>query len=303
VIDRAKTVDVLEGGDILGEALGLGTVLDGELVLNLSLRRYVFLAFDIIAHRGRVIADRPFSERLKVMQDEVLSRLRDVGSSGCTPVVGKTFYEKRRIGELLAKIKMANSRDRIYIDTDPKSQGLRHHRTDGLIFQPDAAYVMGTDANLIKWKYLDLMTIDLMVAEEKEGGALKLLCSGPESTLIDCTHTAAGTSTFGLFATLRLKADLQYLKVQESSRMRIVEVAYDPSIGVWIYFHFRDDKTAPNHIHTVMSVLMEQAESIELDELEYRLLARSEAENDFTTQVHKMRSRAMEFQRKRTSMP
>ena len=50
------------------------------------------------------------------------------------------------------------------------------------------------------------------------------------------------------------------------------------------------DKVSPNHISTMMSVFMEQAEAIGADELEYRLLARSEAENDFTAQLVSMRS-------------
>ena len=61
------------------------------------------------------------------------------------------------------------------------------------------------------------------------------------------------------------------------------------------------DKVSPNHISTMMSVFMEQAEAIGADELEYRLLARSEAENDFTAQLVSMRSKALDFQRKRTS--
>ena len=154
---------------------------------------------------------------------------------------------------------------------------------------------------LIKWKYEDLMTIDLLVSEDPEGH-INLQCNGPDNILIDCTRKGAGSISFGTFSSYRLRTDLGFLMQQNSgSRNTIAEVAYDASSGVWTYFHFRDDKVSPNHISTVMSVFMEQAEAIGADELEYRLLARSEAENDFTAQIVSMRSKALDFQRKRTS--
>ena len=83
------------------------------------------------------------------------------------------------------------------------------------------------------------------------------------------------------------------MQQNSGSRNTIAEVVYAASSGVWTYFHFRDDKVSPNHISTVMSVFMEQAEAIGVDELEYRLLARNEAENDFTAQLVSMRSKAL----------
>ena len=35
--------------------------------------------------------------------------------------------------------------------------------TDGVIFQPDKAYTMGTDFDLLKWKWLDTVTVDMAV--------------------------------------------------------------------------------------------------------------------------------------------
>jgi hypothetical protein len=49
-------------------------------------------------------------------------------------------------------------------------------------------------------------------------------------------------------------------------------VAFCPKIGLWSYFQLRKDKVAPNFINTVMSILMEQAEDIGIEELVERLL-------------------------------
>lgn len=51
-----------------------------------------------------------------------------------------------------------------------------------------------------------------------------------------------------------------------------MQVAFCPKVGLWSYFQLRKDKDAPNYINTVMSILMEQAEHIDIDELVARLL-------------------------------
>jgi hypothetical protein len=297
VCDRAKSIERLEGSGLIGTALRQGTVLDGELVFNLSKGVFIFLVFDVLCDSGEVVTQRPFRERLLILTKDVLPRCRHLQQIGpsCTPIVGKSFFDKRRVAELLARIQLQGGH-RVYLDRDASSGGMRHHRTDGLIFQPDAPYCLRTDVNLIKWKYADLMTVDLLVGEERSG-ELQLLAAGPESVLIDCKNK----SNFGTFSGLRLRADLQHLKTADAKRPRIAEVAYDACVGVWVYFHFREDKVVPNQMATVLGVLMEQAESVGIEELEYRLLARNEAENDFANQMGSMKNKALEFQRKRTS--
>jgi hypothetical protein len=52
----------------------------------------------------------------------------------------------------------------------------------------------------------------------------------------------------------------------------LLQVSFNPKVGLWSYFQLRKDKDAPNFINTVMSILMEQAEDIDIDELVERLL-------------------------------
>lgn len=54
---------------------------------------------------------------------------------------------------------------RIYMESDK-----RHHKSDGLIFQPDAPYVFGTDVNLVKWKWPELASVDLQVLPNQRPG-------------------------------------------------------------------------------------------------------------------------------------
>jgi hypothetical protein len=80
----------------------------------------------------------------------------------------------------------------------------------------------------------------------------------------------------------------------------IVEVAYDIQVGMWAYLHLRKDKDKPNFIDSVMGVFMEQAESISIEELEYTLSAASHGlENDFEPQIQKMKTKLLDWQRKK----
>ncbi|CAE7609491.1 unnamed protein product, partial [Symbiodinium microadriaticum] len=97
------------------------------------------------------------------------------------------------------------------------------------------------------------------------------------------------------FDTLRLRADIE----DSVNPATIAEVSYCPAFGLWTYFHLRGDKTTPNYINTALSILMEQAESISIEELEYRLLARNEAEDDFSAQHSMMLGKVLQRQRKR----
>jgi hypothetical protein len=125
----------------------VGTVLDGELVYNRTMKETVFLVFDILALDGTPVLQMPFSRRLDLITKRgsgVIARCDPVAAASVSappaarPVllVRKNFVDKARITELLSNIRM-DERDgeRTYRDSDR-----RHHKTDGIIFQPDAPY-------------------------------------------------------------------------------------------------------------------------------------------------------------------
>ena len=64
-----------------------------------------------------------------------------------------------------------------------------------------------------------------------------------------------------------------------------LQVSFNPKVGLWSYFQLRKDKDAPNFINTVMSILMEQAEDIDIDELVERLLPTATATEGVPTGV------------------
>jgi len=151
---------------------------------------------------------------------------------------------------------------------------------------------MACDSALLKWKWDDLRSVDLVAVETNDGGGgstgdglgsgIRLFCDGDEGMQIDCSKRGSGSVALGTFDTLRLRADMQDFLAEnmgiggksaiKDRRGRIAEVVYNTSLGVWGYKLLRRDKSDPNHIYTFLGVCMEQADGISIEELEYRLI-------------------------------
>ena len=149
-----------------------------------------------------------------------------------------------KIKELFDKVRVEEGK-KIYYDS-----ARRHHKTDGIIFQPNTAYKFGSDSELIKWKPADFCSVDLQVylpqSGAVRGGLLPhLLCSGPEGVRIDCTKRGQEYVGLGYFDSMRLLADADDFERSisrgnsTSRRNVIAEVAYDTRVGSWTYFHIR----------------------------------------------------------------
>ena len=75
-----------------------------------------------------------------------------------TKLIRKNFITKNQLrSELLNKIKLENG-ERVYNDGDG-----RHHKSDGIIFQPDSSYTFSIDSDLLKWKWAEVRSVDLQV--------------------------------------------------------------------------------------------------------------------------------------------
>jgi hypothetical protein len=272
-------------------------------------------------------------------------------------MVGKIFFEKKAITKLLdrsnpilqsASASSSSSstastththcsvggHERVYIDSEDPTK-TRYHKTDGIIFQPNASYVFSKNYDLMKWKWLDMRTIDVSIVplnttpgqsrhqltqptlpqQRQNQFHLSLLCSGPEETLISVTQRGENNVGLGVFDTYRLVAEAFALYNQRSKSTMdssmlipgndsrffagiIAEVAYDVHLGMWRYVKVRSDKTEPNYIDTVLGVFTEQAEAIGEEELEYSLLSSANRqEQDFDHQVQKMMKKLLVWQR------
>jgi hypothetical protein len=346
-----------------------GTVLDGEVVHNLKLKRPVFMVFDVLQLGGQDLRALPWSKRVACLNAPSSSSSAAAGGgevgggsgvgggvllglksfleatqtaewcrAGGLMVVAKRFWQKERVDLLLRNMEAGlgvggthTYRIRPKLppqappSLSPSSSGDQPaqqqqqplfevwHKTDGVILQPDAPYTSGTDFSLLKWKFLDTVTVDL--AARLEDGVARFSCVHSGGFEVDVSeHCCLGWSD-----TARLAADIAGLLASSSSSASsgsssssamsssgsggkggcgggaggvvggggggaiIAEVGLDPGTGEWFYKGLRPDKDRPNALHTVMSTLIELAENVGAEELEARLLASATPTTSTTT--------------------
>eukprot|EP00970_Alexandrium_tamarense_P011846 scaffold2578_cov197-Alexandrium_tamarense.AAC.12 len=180
-----------------------GAILDGEVVVHRKLRRPIFIVFDVLANSAsEPILQLPFEQRLRHLKAASFVK-SGVGidvfkSSAVTdpniplPLVRKNFVKRVELDQLLSYV--VEEKDmRIY-----KYGETHHHLTDGIIFQPNMPYVCGTDVNLLKWKYIDTVTIDVEILPPRpnfgrnqsndDDDVLRVGVMGEEGTTVDMTR-------------------------------------------------------------------------------------------------------------------
>jgi len=309
LIDRAmrgKQPIPRDGKDPMAHLIPLikaGTVLDGEVVMHRKLRRPIFIVFDVLTIPDPIL-QLPFEKRLMHLRQASFrtptanrdmfdpAAVRD--TSLALPLVRKNFVKRHDLDtSLLAKV-VEERGMRCYRNGD-----LHFHLTDGIIFQPNRPYVCGTDVHLLKWKYLDTVTIDVELLPPRgfhnnsDEDELRVGVLGEDNTRIDMTrHLRLPPSE-----RRRLEAD------REETKCKIAEVGFDPITGEWYYLTMRPDKIAPNHISTVLGTLLELAESLTTEELRYRMSVPPGARDTYRKDVRGMQKQLLDHQRKKHNKP
>ncbi|ETM35470.1 hypothetical protein L914_17640 [Phytophthora nicotianae] len=272
LVDRSNSAFAASGLDLLKLVLPEGTVLDGELVFHQKDKRYVFIAFDIIA-TGPSAEDshveKPFVERLRILNDFLSEegpyasgiRNLDINRHAILPILRKKWVPHRHIMEVFRQIQRVQKRDhslgRIYSDDK------RVHYTDGVVFCPNTKYVTNTNQEYLKWKWSDLITVDFLATVNQAGDGVQLSCGGPRNTHIE------------LDSIVRLDPKdvpvVHKLVSRTPNRQAVLEFAFNADKGLWNYKCTRPDKDCANYIRTVLGSLVNMAEGISEEELQYRL--------------------------------
>ena len=106
--------------------------------------------------------------------------------------------------------------------------------TDGIIFQPNLPYVCGTDVHLLKWKYLDTVTIDVQIMPPPmhhynhsnfDEDTLHVAVTGEEGSMVDMTCFICLPSS----ERRKFEADC------DETGAKIAEVGFEPTTGEWYY--------------------------------------------------------------------
>lgn len=155
-----------------------------------------------------------------------------------------------------------------------------------------------TDVNLLKWKYLDTVTIDVQILLEggyrprggdEEEDPLNTGVGGSDNTMVDMSRYVKLPAS----ERFRLEAD----KMEIKSNIHIAEVGFDPMSGEWYYLTMRPDKTNPNHISTVLGTLLELSESLTTEELQYRMSVPAGQRDTYNKDLKGMMKQLLSYQK------
>jgi len=309
LFDRKFKAWTMDGMAELGEALGEGTVLDGEVVRNRSWKRDIFMVFDCMSVGTQSCAQEVFEKRLKKLQKDVLGDryLRFLAEHPeqvnktvnaemkVLPLVMKHFFPTKKVpggsgpfgvGEITRHIKFEGG-ERVYLECDSAGRPLpsrkRHHKSDGLIFAPDKPYHCGTDFHYMKWKWHDTITLDFECRRDyrTDGPGVALAFAADGNQTVDFTDHIV----LGVHERYRLFGDMSAQR-----GILITEWEWNPARSGWVYKMPRPDKNRSNFSRTVLSTIMELAEGMDIEELEYRLTFSRPEEDDWDEAIARRRT-------------
>ncbi|KNA16349.1 hypothetical protein SOVF_089770 [Spinacia oleracea] len=220
------------------------TLLDGEMIIDTisserQERRY--LIYDLIAINRVSLAERPFHERWKLIEKEVVEprnlERRSMDLNGkpyrydLEPfrVRRKDFWLLSTVGKLLKEFIPNLS-----------------HEADGLVFQGwDDPYVPRTHQGLLKWKYPEMNSVDFLFEIGEDGAENLCLYDRGKKRLMDNNRVKFGDG------------------IDPSAYAgKIVECSFDSEENMWVCMRVRTDKTTPNEFNTYRKVMKSITDNI-----------------------------------------
>ncbi|RDY14204.1 mRNA-capping enzyme, partial [Mucuna pruriens] len=258
------------------------TLLDGEMIIDTlpdskkQERRY--LIYDLMADNGVSIIERPFHERWKLLEKEVIEPRNQERFQNRNPYYRydmEPFRVRRKAFWLLSTVtKLLN-------EFIPKLS----HDADGLIFQGwDDPYIPRTHEGLLKWKYAYLNSVDFLfevvlimivsyffsVNKEKRNSWKGIWLHSKDNALLIQLHARFCR----LFSSLQLLHSLQMLNgILKSAEGldpldfsgKIIECSWDSDKQEWIFKRVRTDKSTPNDSNTYKEVMQSIRNNITQD--------------------------------------
>ncbi|XP_010553078.1 PREDICTED: mRNA-capping enzyme-like isoform X2 [Tarenaya hassleriana] len=222
------------------------TLLDGEMIIDTvpdnqrQERRY--LIYDIIAINGQSVIERPFYERWKMLEKEVVEpRKIEKCLSHCYRYDLEPFRVRRKDFWLLSAV------EKVLKGFIPSLS----HEADGLIFQGwDDPYVPRTHEGLLKWKYPEMNSVDFLYEVGEDGRQMLSLFERGKKKVME------GNSVV-------FKDDSD----PASYSGKIIECSWDQDERVWVCMRIRTDKSTPNDINTYRKVMRSIRDNITEDVL------------------------------------
>ncbi|XP_019162351.1 PREDICTED: mRNA-capping enzyme-like isoform X4 [Ipomoea nil] len=224
------------------------TLLDGEMIIDTvpdtqkQERRY--LIYDMMALNYMSVTERPFHERWKMIDKEVIEPRNN---ERCHIYQSKNPYYRYELEPFRVRRKdfwLLSAVTKVLKEFIPKLS----HDADGLIFQGwDDPYVTRTHEGLLKWKYPEMNSVDFLfeVLDDRE---LLYLNERGKKKLMDGSRVIFPDS---------------YDPSELSGK--IIECSWDSDNQVWTCMRVRVDKGTPNDFNTYRKVLRSITDNITED--------------------------------------
>jgi hypothetical protein len=224
-------------------------VLDGEMVRDARSFAPVFLVFDVLALKDDALLELPFRERQRH-----LANMRFDTLHAPFKVAQKHYHPLSKLkSDVFQCIRRHPlTKERLFYDNANQLV----YRTDGVIFQPNRPYRMGTDYSFFKYKYADELTVEFALRYALRGGQ----CDRQRYQL--CL-TQRGSRQFHVYRTYALRNVApdertrltRLLDSGTSHTLAIGEFCYDAKIGRWVLVAPRYDKRRPNVVDILLDTL------------------------------------------------
>ncbi|KAG4925192.1 hypothetical protein JHK87_050732 [Glycine soja] len=222
------------------------TLLDGEMIIDTlpdskkQERRY--LIYDLMAVNGVSVIERPFYERWKMLEKEVIEPRNQERFQSRNPYYRydmEPFRVRRKDFWLLSTV------TKLLSEFIPKLS----HDADGLIFQGwDDPYIPRTHEGLLKWKYADLNSVDFLFEVIDNDCQLLFLYERGKKKLMEGYRVAFEEGS----------NPLHYSG-------KIIECSWDSDRQEWIFKRIRTDKSTPNDFNTYRKVMRSIRDNITED--------------------------------------
>ncbi|KAJ7950192.1 mRNA-capping enzyme [Quillaja saponaria] len=225
--------------DALSEKTHHYTLLDGEMVIDTlpdsqkQERRY--LIYDMMAINQVSVIERPFYERWKMLEKEVIEPRNQErhtiyqSRNPCYRYDLEPFRVRRKDFWLLSTV------TKLLKEFIPRLS----HDADGLIFQGwDDPYIPRTHEGLLKWKYPEMNSVDFLFEMGDDGRRLLFLYERGKKKLMEGNRVA-----------FRDGSD------PSSYTGKIIECSWDSEEQEWVCMRIRIDKSTPNDFNTYKKVM------------------------------------------------
>ncbi|KAJ3671732.1 hypothetical protein LUZ60_007811 [Juncus effusus] len=219
------------------------TLIDGEMIIdkieNVGLKRR-YLAYDLMAINGVSKVKLPFSERWKLLEDEII-KPRNYENNPTYRYDMELFRVRRKGFWLLSTV------EKLLSNFIPSLS----HESDGLIFQGwDDPYVCRTHEGLLKWKYPEMNSVDFLFEIGSNNHQILFISERGKHKPLDGER-------------------VKFPDQEDVSALsgKIIECSKDPIEDCWVCMRVRYDKATANDINTFRKVLRSIKDNITTDVL------------------------------------